>query len=49
LTGNGWLYNVSGWEAVEVRFKNGKRFRLGSDEAKKLVEIIRSEVASRFI
>lgn len=41
LTGYGWLYNVSGWEAVEVRLKSGKRFRLGTDEPERLVEAIR--------
>jgi hypothetical protein len=28
----GWLYNVSGFDAVAVRMKNGKHFALGTDE-----------------
>ena len=28
----GWLYNVSGWEAVQVTLHNGKKFALGTDE-----------------
>lgn len=32
-TPHGWLYNVSGLAAVELHLKNGKRIRLGSDEA----------------
>lgn len=38
----GWLYNVSGFQAVEVRLENGRMFRLGSDEAKKLAAAINS-------
>jgi hypothetical protein len=45
LTPFGWLYNVSGFEAVEVRLKSGKRFRLGSDEPTRLAAAIR--VAAR--
>lgn len=28
----GWLYNVSGYDAVAVTLRNGKRFALGTDE-----------------
>jgi len=35
-TPRGWLYNVSGYGAVCVTLKNGKRFCLGSDEPEKL-------------
>lgn len=28
----GWLYNISGYGAVAITLKNGKRFALGSDE-----------------
>ncbi|HWC60718.1 MAG TPA: hypothetical protein VHC44_13560 [Verrucomicrobiae bacterium] len=31
-TRRGWLYNVSGYGAVCVTLRNGKRFCLGSDE-----------------
>jgi len=31
-TSQGWLYNVSGYGAVSVTLRNGKRFSLGSDE-----------------
>lgn len=37
----GWVYNVSGFGAVEVRLKSGKAFRLGTDEAEALAEAIR--------
>ena len=32
LTPRGWLYNVSGLEAVELKMKNGKTCRIGTDE-----------------
>jgi hypothetical protein len=40
----GWLYNVSGFDAVAVTLNNGKRFCLGSDEAETLAaELTRRE------
>ncbi len=30
--GRGWLYNVSGLDAVEIKMESGKCFRLGTDE-----------------
>lgn len=35
-TPRGWLYNVSGYGAVAVGMKNGKRFCLGTDEPEEL-------------
>jgi hypothetical protein len=35
-TRRGWLYNVSGLDAVLVRRKDGKCFLVGSDEPRKL-------------
>lgn len=46
LTSRGWLYNVSGYGAVLVTQKDGKRFMLGSDEPETLVEAIRSALPS---
>ena len=37
LTPRGWLYNVSGLEAVELKMKSGKTCRIGTDEPKILV------------
>jgi len=31
-TGDGWLWNVAGFEAVELQFTDGHRFRVGTDE-----------------
>ncbi len=36
LTPKGWLYNVSGFQAVVVRLKSGKQFLLGTDEPEQL-------------
>lgn len=45
LTSHGWLYNVSGLGAVEIGLKNGKRFRLGTDEPEALVHTIETAQA----
>ncbi|KDR95238.1 hypothetical protein SAMN02745945_00391 [Peptoclostridium litorale DSM 5388] len=31
LTPRGWLYNVSGFDAVEIVMKSGKKYRIGTD------------------
>lgn len=36
LTRRGWLYNVSGHDAVLIQRRNGKTFLLGTDEPRKL-------------
>jgi hypothetical protein len=40
ITRFGWLYNVSGFEAVAITLNSGKRFALGTDEAEKLVSAL---------
>jgi hypothetical protein len=42
LTPRGWLYNVSGREAVWVKLKDGGSFLLGTDEPEKLADAIRA-------
>ena len=32
LTPHGWLWNVAGLDAVELRLENGKVFRIGTDD-----------------
>jgi hypothetical protein len=41
FTPYGLLYNVSGWEAVAIRLRNGRRFSLGTDDPQGLVAAIR--------
>jgi len=38
--GNGWLYNVAGFEAVELDLTNGRRVRIGTDEPEALAAAI---------
>ena len=45
LTSRGLLYNVSGFQAVEVTLRSGKRFRLGTDEPDDLVRVLRARIA----
>jgi hypothetical protein len=40
LTPRGWLYNVSGRNAVEITMINGRHFRIGSDEPDQLAKVI---------
>ena len=35
-----WVYNVSGFDAVEIKLKNGKIYRIGTDEPKKLEQML---------
>jgi len=35
-----WIFNVSGFNAVEIKLKNGKIYRIGTDEPKKLKQAI---------
>jgi hypothetical protein len=35
-----WIYNISGFNAVEITMKNGKIYRIGTDESKKLEQAL---------
>lgn len=35
-----WIYNISGFDAVEIKLKNGKTYRIGTDDPKKLEKTI---------
>lgn len=39
-TGKGWVYNVSGFDAVEIFMKDGRRLRIGTDEPELLRKAI---------
>jgi len=41
LTPYGWLYNVSGLDAVAITLRNGRKFALGTDAPHELVKAIR--------
>ncbi|MCK6462421.1 MAG: hypothetical protein L6Q29_01200 [Candidatus Pacebacteria bacterium] len=36
-----WIFNVSGFDAIELTMKNGKIYRIGTDEPEKLEMAIR--------
>ena len=45
LTPHGWMSNVSGLDAVEIKYKNmDKKFRIGTDDSKKLKEEIQKRI-----
>lgn len=39
-----WIFNVSGFDAVEIRLKNGKTYRIGTDEPEKLRQAIQNSI-----
>jgi len=42
ITPYGWLWNVSGLEAVELEYADGRRFRIGTDDPTGLLAAIRA-------
>ena len=46
LTPHGWLFSVSGFDAVQIRLKNGRQYRIGTDEPDRLLAAI--EAAMRY-
>jgi hypothetical protein len=47
LTPHGVLFNVSGFHAVEIKLRTGKKFRIGTDVPQELEEAIRQAINSR--
>ena len=43
----GWLYNVSGFDAVEIHFADGRKCRIGTDQPRELLAAIESAAATR--
>ena len=39
-----WVFNITGRNTVEIVMKNGKKFRLGTDEPKALEQAIRNAI-----
>lgn len=42
----GWMWNVSGLSAIELKLKNGRVFRIGTDEPEMLAAAINERLAS---
>ena len=47
LTPHGVLYNVSGFYAVEVKLRTGKKFRIGTDVPQELEQAIQQAISAR--
>jgi len=47
LTPAGWMWNIRGLQAVELEYKNGKRFRIGTDEPEDLAGAINHRISNR--
>jgi hypothetical protein len=37
---DGWVFNVSGLQAVELQMKNGRKYRIGTDDVQSLANAI---------
>jgi hypothetical protein len=46
LTPRGWLWNVSGLDAVELDLAGERRFRIGTDQPRELAEAIRAAIGA---
>lgn len=46
LTPHGWMWNISGFEAVELLYEDGKAFRIGSDDPQALKRAIDARISS---
>ena len=44
LTPHGWLYSVSGFNAVEIKMRDGKKYRIGTDVPNELEKGIRQSI-----
>ena len=47
LTPYGWLYNVSGWDAVAITLRNGRRVSLGTNQPNELCAAIRRSASAK--
>ena len=46
LTPRGWLYNVSGFDAIAITLRNGQKFAVGTDDPDGLVDAMRRSTGS---
>ena len=46
-TGQGWLYNVSGLDAIELELRDGHRVRIGTDQPAELERALHAAGAGR--
>jgi hypothetical protein len=43
-TARGWLYNISGFQAVAIQLTNHQQLLLGTDEPQQLVSVLREQL-----
>ncbi|MCB0163326.1 MAG: hypothetical protein KDI79_03805 [Anaerolineae bacterium] len=48
-TPHGWLFNVSGLSAIELHMRNGKQYRIGTDDSAGLAKAIDEALRDAFI
>ena len=46
LIPGGWLYNVSGFTALALTMKNGRQYRIGTDDAARLYTTLQAVIES---
>jgi hypothetical protein len=47
MTPFGWLYNVSGLDAVAITLRDGRKFALGTDDPHGLIDAIKPYISNR--
>jgi len=45
-TPHGWLYNVSGFDAVQIKLRNGRQYRIGTDQPNELATVLKLAIGS---
>ena len=46
LIRSGWLYNISGFDAVEIGLRNDRRFQIGTDQPDELQRALQTAIES---
>jgi len=46
LTPHGWLFNVSGFDAVEIALRSGRHYRIGTDEPEALSNALNRAIST---
>lgn len=44
LTPEGWMFNVSGLDAIQIELASGNKFRIGTDQPRRLETVIRQNM-----
>jgi len=47
LIPGGWMWNITGLDAVELEMKKGRKFRIGTDEPEALAAVVKERIAAR--